>query len=454
MNHVEPASPSPKRHENDSATRPRLRNRIFTAGFTASTTGVRDIELKERGFKRILRYLPLMGLMLAVIAATGIGLWYSATHCEIGKTTNRTPRVNTNATANTTKALAPLAPAPCLPSIPQPQPSHFAGTAGTGATETFITHATTSPYVIGRDNWVFWVDAQAHNFSQAIGKEQLSAAKLAEWGKFFTNLRTLANARGATLVIMPGPAKWDVFARFLPEWTEQLLSDKPLNQLIRAYPQLPWLDTRETVSAKAPVEPKTPDTFYGWSRVNSHWSPYGGYLAWKQTVKCLAALDSQLQGLTVPPVAQLRVTQAPNEFLPLGYHQQANDWVVPAFSLQPGTFTATDQNGNSLTLPVGSGTDFANLPTETRNPHATGPAALIFRDSMGNGISPLWNLAFSRTYQMGHYLDTGHPTDFATAIATQKPRVIIFEFAERYLTFTPPPLPHPSANTSKPTKAD
>lgn len=395
-----------------------------TQGFVKSTVGVREVKLEAKGWIRTLRYMPLALLVILVVVAAGIGAWYQMTHHEVPA-----PNPSASAIAETKSPTSH-----CLAATPAPQPSYFAQD-NSPAEAAFIANIGEKPYVVGKDNWVFWNDVQAHNFSQALGREQLDATHLQEWGNFFKQLQEKVTAQGRTLVIMPAPAKWAALPGFLPDWARELQSDTPLDQLERAYPDLPWLDTRVSVSSALPEA----NGLYPWSKVNSHWSPYGGWLAWKQSVACLQELNPDFDDLEVPQPETLNATKAPSEFASLGYDEVSSDWIVPTLPQSETPVTLQLADGTSQTS-VWNEINFADLPAHTTNPQAKGPSALIFRDSMGNAISPLWNQAFRKTVQLRHNLDTEHPTDIEAALRDNPSDLVIFEFAQRYLTFKPPLL--------------
>ncbi len=104
--------------------------------------------------------------------------------------------------------------------------------------------------------------------------------------------------------------------------------------------------------------------------------------------------------------------------------------------------TRTGADGKTEVVPGDTTTDAGTLPIETTvGAPWTGKSALIFRDSMGGGLSPLWQQSYSPTWQMWHRYRAGFedPESYRQYVEQYHPDVVIVQLAERHLINTPAP---------------
>ena len=88
-----------------------------------------------------------------------------------------------------------------------------------------------------------------------------------------------------------------------------------------------------------------------------------------------------------------------------------------------------------------AGIDAVFLPAKVETPGAqSDQTLLVYRDSTGSALSPLWRYSFATSYQYHHgILSTpAKPTKLATAIGTAKPDVFLYVISERMLDGKPP----------------
>ena len=124
------------------------------------------------------------------------------------------------------------------------------------------------------------------------------------------------------------PATWEVHPNTLPKWGQKLRGTNTLSKLMKAYPKLPWVDTRKALLKAS----KKNNVFV---KVNSHWTNYGGYVAWQAIAKCLAGDAGPGQGRR--PGDQLdqegrRTTTSSSCF---GVKAGKNAWTVPVLPTPP-----------------------------------------------------------------------------------------------------------------------
>ncbi|MFF2273366.1 hypothetical protein ACFVTX_13880 [Agromyces sp. NPDC058136] len=403
---------------------------------------------RSRDRWRRIRYIPLIALVVVAMILTVVGYSVVQRQAEAALAAAE----EAAATATDAPSLPPVdyaqaaavgplpaetvtaLPEQCHPDVAAPPTEPWLGGDPAAAESTWQAHAAelAEGVVLGEDGWVFWGDIQNQNFSQAVGRRVLSEEETAQWADHLRSVRDMLSAQGIPLYIMVTPAKWSVYPENLPAWAREIRGSGPLDQLIHAAPDLPIIDSR-TQLREASVQHQT------FSRVNSHWTDYGAYMAWASAASCIGTVNPELGDLAPPTLAGVEAPVDYNEFASYGFANTVPDWTTPVFtkSLPPVTVTST---AGTSSLPGNQGIDLTLLPATTENPAAaTDGSALILRDSFGNGLSPYWQQAFTTTWQYRHnYDDPANLPDIAALVSEHRPDVVILQIAQRHLNIAPP----------------
>ena len=288
-------------------------------------------------------------------------------------------------------------------------------------------------YVKGRNGWLFFSDYQANNFSQALGRITQSTAKQKAWAKYLKKAQRLVQEDGGVFQVVVSPATWEIHPEKLPAWAKTLRGTNSLDKLMKAYPKLPWIDTRpallKAVRKHDTYEPK-----------NSHWTPYGGYVAWQAISKCLAT-HSGLDKVGAPELQEVDIEPNLNEFALDGVPDGKPARTVPVYTEPLPDTTITQIPSGSEVAPVPDGSlDAVWLPAQTSTPEATSDQTLlVYRDSTGSALSPLWHYSYATTFQYHHGVaSTAKPTKVAKVIAKHHPDVFLYVITERFLDTMPP----------------
>lgn len=290
-------------------------------------------------------------------------------------------------------------------------------------------------YVKGKSGWLFFTDYQSENFSQAIGRVTQNAQQRKAWGRFLTrSARTVQKAGGEYHVVV-APANWDVYPQKLPTWAQKLRGTTSLDQLMKAYPKLPWIDPRAALRKAG----RKHDTY---EPLDSHWTPYGGYVAWEAITKCLRATNPATT-VEAPPISGVDVVENSNEFASNGVPSGKPRRTVPVFAQpHPATTVTHEPDGEPLSVGPDNVTDtlFTPLKTSTPGAQAPGLTLLTLRDSTGNALSPLWSWSFGTTIQYAHGITQKgfSPPNVAKLMRTYRPEVVLFVITERFLSQKPP----------------
>ncbi len=287
-------------------------------------------------------------------------------------------------------------------------------------------------YVDGDDEWAFWGDQQANNFSQAVGRSYLGQDEAEAWASYYRTVQSELANQGIDLIIQVVPADWSVVPEQMPDWTEELRGPTNLDYLHDAYPDLPIMDTRQPLRDAA-VDGDV------YAKRNSHWTAFGGSVGWATLADCLGALDAKYEPLGPLGYTELEPIVMPSEFEAFGLPTIDEPTMIPSLEATASPMEVTFEDGTTKTTTTAEGLDMIVLPavTVTERPQSE-LTALILRDSQGSNIAAGWQAGFASTKQIRHSVDTpGARADVLGEAAAFKPDVVIFEVTERHLNFVP-----------------
>ena len=253
-------------------------------------------------------------------------------------------------------------------------------------------------YVKGKDGWLFFSDNQSLDISQAVGRVTQTSKQQQAWAKWISAQAQIVKKGGGHYYVVVAPAKWDIYPQKLPAWAQKLRGTTSLRALMKAHPELPWIDPSAALRQAA----KKNDTY---ERLNSHWTPYGGYVAWQAIARCLRATDKGWAGVDVPAISGVGITSNLNEFAANGVPDGTPERTYPIWAQpHPPTTTTHVPDGADLGTSPDFVTDTLQAPLKTSTPGAQRPelTMLTLRDSTGNAVSPFYSNSFGTTVQYGH----------------------------------------------------
>ena len=166
-------------------------------------------------------------------------------------------------------------------------------------------------YVSGKGGWKFFTDEQSLDISQAVGRVTQTSKQREGWAKWIAKEQKAVEKAGGRYYVVVAPAKWDIYPKKLPTWAQKLRGTTSLRLLMKAHPELPWIDPSAALHNAA----KQNATY---EALNSHWTPYGGYVAWQAITKCLRATDKAWAGLDAPAITGVGLGDNLNEFAAYG----------------------------------------------------------------------------------------------------------------------------------------
>ncbi len=287
-------------------------------------------------------------------------------------------------------------------------------------------------YVAGKDGWKFFTDYQSENFSQAIGRLTQSTKQREAWARWIAKSEKIVTKGGGRYHVVVAPANWDIYPQQLPTWAHKLRGTTSLRRLMEAHPELPWIDPSAALRQAA----KKNDTY---EPLDSHWTPYGGYVAWEAITRCLRALDEGFKPLDAPTITGVGIAQNSNEFAVNGVPSGEPRRTYPIYGQSHPATTMTHQpDGTPIANSPDFATDTLQAPLKTTTPGAQAPglAMLTLRDSTGNALSSLYSWSFGTTVQYAHGIgQVGYkPPNLAELMATYHPQLVLFVITERFLS--------------------
>jgi hypothetical protein len=370
------------------------------------------------------RDIPLVVLTILSVAAAVVG-WVTQYRIDSAG--------SAPAAVAPTEGAADESAAVCRPEIPAPADQPWIGDdAEAAAVWEANADLLAEPVVRGEDGWVFYNDQVEENFSQAVGRRYLTVSEVTAWHDYFSTLEAALAEQDIDLSIQISPSATSVYPEQLPEWTDPIVGSTPLDQFLAASPDLPIVDFRSDLRAAA-----EDDAVY--TPVNSHWTDWGGYVAWQTVAACHDATDPDAEPLWVPAVDGVESTQVYNEYAAYGVPDAEPAWTTPRYAEEFADVEVTASDGTTTTADGQTQVDLSKLPASTTTEDAqTDQHALILRDSMGNALTPFWGQTYAQTWQIQHrYDDWSNPPNYRALVDQYQPDVVIVQLAERHLVNAP-----------------
>lgn len=292
------------------------------------------------------------------------------------------------------------------------------------------TSANQSIGVVGRNGWIFLGDSQDKSFAQTIRRMVLNTQETDYWAMTLDAQNRWLAARGIPMVFIVAPSQGNIYPENLPRWAQRGLSAPSSFDRVLAVPrQLPLLDVRPQLREAKP-------TGRVYSPLNSHWTDYGAWIAWRQVA---AELQRKLPGFQPFGAGELKgvehLADYASEYRSMLGIDAPNPWDRYILDKPFPNFEIIDESGAATVVDGSTRTGLLDLPRITRNPAATsGLKALVLRDSMGDALSPFLQASFSQTVQLNHHR-TQYSSDqinFIPAVEKYRPDVVIYIMTERY----------------------
>jgi alginate O-acetyltransferase complex protein AlgJ len=279
--------------------------------------------------------------------------------------------------------------------------------------------------LVGRDGWLFLQGERM--IAQCTRTDVFSEQELENWRRLLEMRRNWLRARGAKYLFVVPPDKHTVYSEYLPDWLERGTGQSKVQQLVN------YMKARSTVEVldlcHALIEAKK--THVAYLKTDTHWNPFGGFVAYRAVMEALAR---QMPSLEPLPMEALDWKPGPNpnegdlaRLMGATDSYWETEW-LDRVVLKP--MARLKEVYDPVRLPQ-SGLK-ATWPFFTLNTNASGKA-IIVRDSFACS----WYLYLGQHFREVIYLwkyekDQPHYEWDRPLIAREKPDVLIDEMLERF----------------------
>ena len=302
------------------------------------------------------------------------------------------------------------------------------------------TSSNTRNGIIGKDGFIFLGDAYQDAFSQAIHRQTLSDEQATAWVEVLDLQRSWLAARGIPMLFVVGPSPATIYPDKLPDWATLELGrpsslDRILSACTRIGSKVSIVDLRKALTdARARADTYSPR--------NTHWSEFGGWVAWTQVAKALVGIMPDLRAFgTDNTVGVVTNPDGGSDYVNLLGVDVKNPWTRYQLTTPFPAMEIAGEDGSVLRS-SGTQTNIALLPRTTRTADAPSrKRALVIRDSTGDALSPFLQATFEATDQLRIRLSADGtriiPPDQIRLIVDEverfKPDVVIYIMTERLL---------------------
>jgi hypothetical protein len=269
------------------------------------------------------------------------------------------------------------------------------------------------------ENWfVYTGESSLEDYQNT---QPFSQSELADIQRKLDRLDNLLKSKGVKLIVVVPPNKNTIYPEYMPLPIPVIGDQSRLDQLVnyeQQHGEFKILDLRQAfMKARSDVQIYYP--------CDTHWNPYGAFVAYQEIFKALEKDFPKLKVHTltefryVPSTEPCDITDLENLNLPGGHFNLA-----PVFDRQ-----VTEQDWQKGVIP---GSFYVKFPFDkiiTTNADSSLPRLVMYRDSFGVTLIPFLADHFSR----GVYL-WAFPED-ESYYDSEKPNVVILEYTERYLFF-------------------
>ncbi len=270
--------------------------------------------------------------------------------------------------------------------------------------------------IVGKEGWLFYNGEGTIEDFRAITKFDESA--LAKWGQTLEKRRVWLERQGIRYVYMIAPNKSTIYGEFMPDAYTRVRTSSGLDDMVdylKKHTQVTVVDCRPALLAAKPGERV-------YFKTDTHWNPYGAFLAYREIMKPVTAWFPAIRIKTLEDftVETKRGNGGDLTALLGGSEFIKDDYPVlkPKVGSQLKLDGINDQSKSPLSI---EGTD------------GSLPRALFFRDSFFSTVAPYVADHFSYSRYYWDYWNSTTPIE--EMIRAQKPDIVVEEVVERAVKF-------------------
>jgi alginate O-acetyltransferase complex protein AlgJ len=270
--------------------------------------------------------------------------------------------------------------------------------------------------IIGDVGWLYYTGDRSMDDYQ--GTNPYTDAELAGYQKSFDALYDYLQQKGIAMLVVIAPDKNTIYPQYLPASIEKTPAKTRLDQFqdfMNEHGKTPVIDLRPDLLAAS----QTADVYY---QTDTHWNPFGGYVAYKTV---FSSLSQQIPTLVAHPLSDYEESHWPPVTFGIPIMMGMPNIQEDYLTLDPRFKTGTEV----VEIPLLDG----NKVRISRNQNQQLPSALIFHDSFFDVVIPFMEPHFRQTTSI---FRTGLPGLWNINWVDQvHPDVVIIEYVERYLNY-------------------
>ena len=260
--------------------------------------------------------------------------------------------------------------------------------------------------LIGKEDWLYYTgenNIADYECTSPFTASELQSirSRLLDWNDQLTD-------RGIKFYVVFAPNKETIYPQFLPDSVKPGAKSCRIDQVMQELrsTQMSVLDLRDPLRSEA----RTTQVYH---RTDTHWNAIGALRASREI---LSLIKKDFPQLTLPSLGDYQKKVQPISgdlaaFLP--YDERFVEQSISLIPLAPHRAELEEGADRMIISSI---------------PESTLPGALVFRDSFSDALIPFLSEHFSRTvYAHSFSVDLD-------LVDKEKPDIVIFELAQRYLT--------------------
>ncbi len=274
---------------------------------------------------------------------------------------------------------------------------------------------------VGKKGWLYLrkLNEQGDDVDYSVTIDKFSDEDLKKWFRIFNLRNKFLNREGIYMLIVIVPNKSSIYPEFLPDNIKILNKSVRTDQFVRYFNEnsnIPVLDLRKDLK-------KWKDKQILYHKTDSHWNHFGSWIGYNSIIEHLSQV--------FPGVLSRRYEDFPRRIR----QRNSNGDLASMLALQNSLFK---ERGERLYLPKG---------TEVIKKRVSGfnhkkikisysvckegklPKTVMIHDSFGLRLKKYMSVSFSEIIFL---MDWGF-NFFPDFIKREKPKIVIYEIAERFL---------------------
>jgi alginate O-acetyltransferase complex protein AlgJ len=269
--------------------------------------------------------------------------------------------------------------------------------------------------LVGKDGWLYYTgDYSIHDYQKT---DLMGPSRLEYFGELLSKLNRSAIQNGGRMWLMIPPDKNTIYPQYMPDQIPVIGQASRLDQLTGYFQKSTEINLLELRPLFADVA-RSSQIYY---KSDAHWNCLGAYYGANELLTQVSALHPEVQTHPLPDYEFGTMTDSTLDIAGvMGLNlQEQSVTLTPKFSTGVISHVPYEKN-SSMTVALNSRKDL--------------PTALVIHDSFYTEcLYQFLEPQFSRV-TISHY-EEAHFSDYLKFIETEKPDVVIVEFAERHIEY-------------------